>query len=113
MTSDDNDRKFLDFLLRAIVTVPDAVVVTRTVDELGVLLTVKVDPKDMPLVIGRAGSTAKAIRALARIVGMRNNARVNVKIEEPEGGRMPTGAGLMGTKEGSSRDVEDILGDLS
>ncbi len=108
--NEDHDRAFVEFVIKSIVNSPEAVVVTRSVDELGVLLTVKVDPKDMGLLIGRSGSTAKAIRILARIVGMRNNARVNLRIEEPEGGRMASG--LLGTKEGASRDVEDILGDL-
>ena len=108
--TEDHDREFVEYIIKNIVNNPDAVSVKRAVDELGVLLTVKVDPKDMGLLIGRSGSTAKAIRILARIVGMRNNARVNLRIEEPEGGRMA--AGLNGSKEGSSRDVEDILGDL-
>lgn len=111
--AEDHDREFVEYLIKNIVTNPDAVTVTRAVDELGVLLTIKVDPKDMGLLIGRSGSTAKSIRTLARIVGMRNNARVNVRIEEPEGGRLsPSGSGLMGEKEGTSRDVQDILGDL-
>ena len=108
--TEDHDRQFVEFVIKSIVNNPDAVTVTRTVDELGVLLTVKVDPKDMGLLIGRSGSTAKAIRILARIVGMRNNARVNLRIEEPEGGRLASG--LLGSKEGTSRDVEEILGDL-
>jgi predicted RNA-binding protein YlqC (UPF0109 family) len=108
--NEDHDRAFVEYVIKSIVNNPEAVVVTRSVDELGVLVTVKVDPKDMGLLIGRSGTTAKAIRILARIVGMRNNARVNLRIEEPEGGRMASG--LLGSKEGSSRDVEDILGDL-
>ena len=81
----DLDKEFVEYIIKSIVNNPDAVKLDRKVDELGVLLTVKVDPKDMGLLIGRAGSTAKAVRTLARIVGMRNNARVNLKIEEPEG----------------------------
>jgi predicted RNA-binding protein YlqC (UPF0109 family) len=108
--AEDHDREFVEYIIKNIVNKPEAVVVTRTVDELGVLLTVKVDPDDMGLLIGRSDSTAKAIRILARIVGMRNNARVNLRIEEPEGGRLDKG--LLGSKEGSSRDVEEILGDL-
>jgi hypothetical protein len=42
----------------------------------------------MGQIIGREGSTAKAIRNLVRIVGLKNHARVNLKIEEPEGGRI-------------------------
>ncbi len=104
------DREFVEYIIKQIVNKPDEVNVTRNVDEMGVLIEVKVNPEDMGLLIGRAGSTAKAIRTLARIIGMRNNARVNLRIEEPEGGRMASG--LLGSKEGSSRDVEDILGDL-
>ena len=100
----DRDREFVEIIIKEIVNNPDAVKVVRTVDELGVLLSVKVDPADMGLLIGRSGSTAKAIRTLARIVGMRNNARVNLKIEEPEGGRAPAKTG--------ARNVEDVMGDL-
>jgi len=79
------DQEFLEYLVKSIVENPDDVQVTRKVDEMGVLLSLKVNPKDMGLVVGRQGSTAKAIRSLLRIVGIRANARVNLKIEEPEG----------------------------
>lgn len=101
----DRDQQFVEFVIKSIVNNPDAVQVTRTVDELGVLLSVKVAPEDMGLLIGRAGSTAKAVRTLARIVGMRNNARVNLKIEEPEGGRVKP--------EGKTKDIEDVVGELN
>ena len=78
--ADDHDREFVEYVIKNIVTKPEAVQVTRTVDELGVLLTVKVAAEDMGLLIGRSGSTAKAVRTLARIVGMRSNSRVNVRI---------------------------------
>ncbi len=109
----DKDREFVEYLIKAIVNNPDAVVVTRTVDELGVLLTVKVAREDMGLLIGRSGSTAKAVRTLARIVGMRNNARVNLKIEEPEGGRMTPGVGMGPGPDGSkSKSLEDVMGEI-
>ncbi|HEY4484546.1 MAG TPA: KH domain-containing protein [Candidatus Paceibacterota bacterium] len=102
----DKDLDFVEFIVKAIVNKPDDVTVTRQVDEMGVLLSVKVDPEDMGLLIGRQGSTAKAIRTLARIIGMRNNARVNLRIEEPEGGRGPVVAG------GKTKNVEDVMGEL-
>lgn len=74
---------------KSLVDHPDDVVVDRRVDEMGVLLTLKVNPMDMGQIVGRQGSTAKAIRSLLRIVGIKNNARVNLKIDEPEGGRGP------------------------
>ena len=80
-----SDKDFLEFLVKAIVDHPDDVVIDRRVDEMGVLLTLKVNPQDMGQVVGRQGATAKAIRSLLRIVGIKSNARVNLKIEEPEG----------------------------
>ncbi len=79
------DQQFLEFLVKSIVDHPEDVVVKRQIDEMGVLLSLKVNPQDMGQIIGREGSTAKAIRSLLRIVGVKNNARVNLKIEEPEG----------------------------
>ncbi len=84
-----SDQEFLEFLVKSIVDHPEDVVVSRKIDEMGVLLSLKVNPRDMGQVIGRDGNTAKSIRSLLRIVGIKNNARVNLKIEEPEGGRVP------------------------
>jgi predicted RNA-binding protein YlqC (UPF0109 family) len=79
------DQEFLTFLVKSIVDHPEDVTVERKVDEMGVLLSLRVNPKDMGQVVGRQGATANAIRSLLRIVGVKNNARVNLKIEEPEG----------------------------
>lgn len=84
-----SDQEFLEFIIKNLVDHPEDVKIGREVDEMGVLLTLKVNPEDMGQLIGRQGSTAKAIRTLVRIVGLRNHARVNLKIEEPEGGRAP------------------------
>ncbi len=82
------DQDFLEYLIKALVDNPEDVKVDRKVDEMGVLLSLKVNPEDMGQIIGRAGSTARSIRSLVRIVGLKNHARVNLKIEEPEGGRV-------------------------
>lgn len=82
----EKDQAFLEFLVKSLVDKPEDVVVERKIDEMGVLLTLKVNQGDMGQIVGRQGSTAKAIRSLLRIVGMKNNARVNLKILEPEGG---------------------------
>lgn len=85
MTEQHLDKEFVEYIIKHIVNNPDDVKVTRKTDEMGVLIEVTVNPTDMGLLIGRAGTTAKAIRVLARIIGMRNNARVNLRIIEPEG----------------------------
>jgi uncharacterized protein len=85
----DADKTFLEYVVKALVDNPNDVVIERTVDEMGVLITLTVNPADMGKIIGRMGNTAKAIRTLLRIIGMKNNARVNLKINEPEGGMRP------------------------
>ncbi len=84
----NSDQEFLEFVVKALVDHPDDVKIERKVDEMGVLLSLKVNPEDMGQVIGRAGGTARAIRSLVRIIGLKNHARVNLKIEEPAGGRV-------------------------
>ena len=81
------DQQFLETVVTSLVDHPDSVKVNRTVDEMGVLLTLDVHAEDMGKIIGRSGNTAKAIRTLLRVVGMKNDARVNLKINEPEGGK--------------------------
>jgi len=83
------DRDFIEYVVKAIVNHPDDVSAERTVDEMGVLITLKTNPEDMGYVIGRSGQTARALRTLLRIVGAKNNARVNLKIHEPEGSNRP------------------------
>jgi len=82
-----DDAQFLENLVKDLVDNPDAVKINRTVDEMGVLLTLDVHADDMGKIIGRSGNTAKAIRTLLRVVGMKHDARVNLKINEPEGGK--------------------------
>ena len=101
--SDEQDQQFVNFVLKTIVDRPDDVRVDRTVDEMGVLLTVTVHPEDMGKVIGKSGQTAKAIRSLLKVVGAKHDARVNMKIIEPEGGN-----GGKGAKEGSAAAAADV-----
>lgn len=82
----EKDQEFLEFVVKGLVEHPEDVKIGRTVDEMGVLLTLDLHGDDMGKVIGRSGNTAKAIRTLLRVVGMKHNARVNLKINEPAGG---------------------------
>ncbi|HLC89772.1 MAG TPA: KH domain-containing protein [Patescibacteria group bacterium] len=87
MAAKHADQEFVEYVVKAIVANPDDVKAERTVDEMGVLITLHLNPADMGYVIGRQGQTARAIRTLLKIVGAKNNARVNLKIHEPEGSR--------------------------
>ncbi|MEI6650257.1 MAG: KH domain-containing protein [Candidatus Moraniibacteriota bacterium] len=85
MTETNRDQEFIEFVVKALVDHPEEVKVSRKVDEMGVLITLDVHPEDMGMVIGREGMTAKSLRTLLRVIGAKNNARVNLKINEPEG----------------------------
>lgn len=82
---DGKDVEFIEYVVKHIVENPEEVQIERTVDEMGVLITLKVSKDDMGKLIGKNGQTAKALRTLLRIIGSKNNARVNLKIVEPEG----------------------------
>lgn len=106
MATTQADQAFLEYVVKSLVDNPSDVKVDRKVDEMGVLLTLKVNPEDMAQIIGRQGATARSIRSLLRIVGIKNNARVNLKIEEPEGStRGPR-------RERTGVNVEDAVGNL-
>lgn len=79
------DKDFIEQVVKLIVENPDQVKVTRAVDEMGVLITLQVSKDDMGKIIGKNGQTAKSLRILLRVIGSKNNARVNLRIIEPEG----------------------------
>jgi len=83
--SEGPDRDFIEHVVKMIVENPDEVKVTRDVDEMGVLITLQVAKDDMGKIIGKNGQTAKSLRILLRVIGSKNNARVNLRIVEPEG----------------------------
>ena len=82
----EQDQEFIEYIVKSIVGNPDDVKVSRIIDERGVLLTLAVNPEDMGKIIGKEGRTAKALRTLSRVLGAKSNARINLKVEEPEGG---------------------------
>ena len=78
------DQELLEFVVKTLVDNPDAIKTERKVDEMGVLLSLHVPKEEMGKIIGKDGSTARAIRTLLRIIGLKNHARVNLKIVEPD-----------------------------
>lgn len=103
MATKQSDEQFLETVVKALVDHPDEVKVERQVDEMGVLLSLKLNPEDMGKIIGRQGNTVKAIRTLLRVIGLKNRARVNLRIEEPEGGRVASQ---------SRRGVDEVVDEL-
>ena len=111
MAENYREEEFLEYVVKSLVDVPEAVKVTRQVDEMGVLLILKIDPQDMGKIIGRQGMTAKAIRSLLRVVGLKNRARVNLKIEEPEGSERRTRPESSDSESGMD-NVDNVMDDL-
>ena len=79
------DQQFVEYTVKALVGRPEDVVVDRTIDEKGVLLTLTVNPADLGRVIGKRGSTAQSLRTLLRALGAKNDARYNLKIVNNDG----------------------------
>ena len=105
MTAQVTDKEFVEYVVKQIVNNPDDVKVERKIDEMGVLITLDVNPEDMGMIIGREGATAKALRTLLRVIGARNNARVNLKINEPEGAeRKP---------REERKSIDEVVGDIN
>ena len=114
----EKDQEFVEYIVKALVDHPEDVKTERVVDEMGVLITLHLNPEDMGQVIGRMGQTAKAIRTLLRVVGAKRKARVNLKIYEPEGSHkgprrehsdsMSSGQSSAGMPEESSDPIDDF-----
>lgn len=107
------DQGFVEMVVKAIVDNPDKVETKRSVDEMGVLVELTVAPEDMGKIIGKDGRTAKAVRTLLRVFGAKNNARINLKIVEPEGSERPVKREDEAEDSGSdSSDVDDVPTDV-
>ncbi|MCX6761351.1 MAG: KH domain-containing protein [Candidatus Moranbacteria bacterium] len=105
------DIEFVEYVVKQVVNNPDDVKVERKIDEMGVLITLDVNPEDMGMIIGREGATAKALRTLLRVIGARNNARVNLKINEPEGSTRPPREDRE-PREEVRKSIDDVVGDI-
>ena len=81
----DKSKEFLSLIVSSIAQYPFTI--DAVTDEMGVLLTLSPSKEDIGRIIGKEGSTANSIRTLLRVVGMSENARVNLKINEPSGGK--------------------------
>ncbi len=84
MEQQEDIQGLLTSILRAIVVRPEEVQVIRSVDERGVLISVKLGEGDAGRVIGKEGRTVQAIRTLMAAIGANQHARINVKLDVPD-----------------------------
>lgn len=104
----EKDIEFVEFVVKSLVDHPEDVKTERAVDEMGVLISLHLNPQDMGQVIGRSGQTAKALRTLLRVVGAKHKARVNLKIVEPEG----SGRGERAPRTAAAEEAPDAMEDF-
>ena len=72
--------EFLQFVIENLVDNKNDIKIERTEDELGVLLTLKVNKDDMWVVIGKSWNVVTSIRSLLKIVWNKLGKRVNLKV---------------------------------
>jgi len=101
------DQEFVEYVVKAFVDYPADVKTERKIDEMGVLIELTVNPKDMGKIIGKEGRTAKALRTLLRVLGAKENARINLKITEP-GGSAAKRTEAENKEEQKEKDTTDL-----
>lgn len=72
--------EFLQFIVENLVDNKQDIVIDRIEDELGVLLTLKVNKADMWVIIGKSWNTINSIRSLLRLFWMKIDKRLNLKV---------------------------------
>lgn len=75
-------RDLVEEISKALVDLPDQVVVREVTGEQTTVLELRVAPSDLGKVIGKQGRTARSIRTLLGAVGMKLNRRFTLEILE-------------------------------
>ena len=73
-------KELVEYIARAIATVPDDVKVTEEELDGQAVIRLEVHPDDKGKVIGRQGRVAQAMRVLLRVAGVKNGVRVVLEI---------------------------------
>ncbi len=74
---------FIKYVVENLVEEPEKVSLEQKIDDLGLLILLKVAKNDMGKIIGKNGQTIKALRILLHTFGSKYKMRVNLKVEEP------------------------------
>ena len=73
-------KDFLEYIARLLAQSPDQVEVTETEEEGTIIYRLAVAPEDVGRIIGRDGRVVRAIRAVLRAAGARQNVRVALQV---------------------------------
>lgn len=75
-------KELVEFIIKNLVSEPDAVVVTEEVKDRETVYNVKIAEEDFGRIIGRSGKVATAIRTVVRTSAKKANKRVFVRFEK-------------------------------
>ena len=73
----------LESIVKSLVYFPDEVEIIRTTDDMGVLFTIKVNPTETGLIIGKEGIVIKSIRCIVKSVGRKYKEMINLRVIDP------------------------------
>ena len=77
-------KDFIKMLIVSIVEYPQDIQIEQSTDDAGEFYQVRVNKKDMGMLIGKGGEHISAIKLIVKLAGFRQNKKVFVKVEEPE-----------------------------
>ncbi len=77
-------QELVEYIVKNIVSLPDAVKVEVQQEGTDVTVNLEVDPVDMGLIIGKSGQTIKAIRKILTVRAMAEEVRVYLQLVEPK-----------------------------
>lgn len=78
---------YIESVVKPLLSKPESFRVVKTTDEMGVLLTVDVALEDISHLIGKSGQHISSIRKILSLYGLRHNAKISLKVNEPIGGK--------------------------
>lgn len=73
-------KELVEYIAKAIVSVPNDVKVSEDTDSGGVVIKLEVNAEDKGRVIGKQGRVAEAMRTLLRVVATKEGTRVRLEI---------------------------------
>lgn len=75
-----NEVEFLQYIVENLVEHKDEIVIEKTVDEFGILLSLKVNKEDMWIIIWKWWKTVTSLRTILRLLWLKLDKKINLKV---------------------------------
>ena len=73
-------KELVEYIARGVVNQPEEVEADEVLDEMGIILKLKVSPEDKGRIIGKQGKVVEAIRTLLRVMAIREEKKVRLEV---------------------------------